>query len=162
MLLLTSTYKKGCYILKYLTLLSVLTLSACSSVQHLPALGEGTIANMNLIALSEQSAPKGVSGTFQFYIKTAGSQYGDVFLNTEADYRDRRAITISIDSKVAAKLTEKYGQSADTFFIGKTIEVTGEAKRVTIDFLSKGRKTNKYYYQTHVAVNSINQLRIVE
>ena len=106
MLLLTSTYKKGCYILKYLTLLSVLTLSACSSVQHLPALGEGTIANMNLIALSEQSAPQGVSGTFQFYIKTAGSQYGDVFLNTEADYRDRRAITISIDSKVAAKLTE--------------------------------------------------------
>lgn len=45
MLILTSTYKKGCYILKYLTLLSVLTLSACSSVQHLPALGEGTIVN---------------------------------------------------------------------------------------------------------------------
>ncbi|MBH0027394.1 MULTISPECIES: hypothetical protein [unclassified Pseudoalteromonas] len=147
--------------MKYLTLLSVLALSACSSVQQLPALGEGTTANMNLIALSEQSAPQGVSGTFKFYIKTAGSQYGDVFLNTENDYRDRRAITISIDSKVAAKLTEKYGQSAETFFIDKTIEVTGEAKRVTIDFLSKGRKTNKYYYQTHVDVNSVDQIRIV-
>ena len=107
--------------MKYLTLLSVLTLSACSSVQHLPALGEGTTANMNLISLSEQSAPQGVGGTFKFYIKAAGSQYGDVFLNTEADYRDRRAITVAIDSKVANKLKEKYGQPADTFFIDKTI-----------------------------------------
>lgn len=85
-----------------------------------------------------------------------------MYLNTETDYRDRRSITISIQPNVVAELQSKYGQPADTFFIDKIIEVTGEAKRVTIDFMSRGRATNKYYYQTHIAVSSIKQLRVIE
>ncbi|NMP01483.1 hypothetical protein HHE94_01920 [Pseudoalteromonas arctica] len=148
--------------MKYLALLSVLTLSACSSVPHKIEMSQSTAANMNLIALTEQSAPKGVAGTYQFHIKAAGAQGSWLYLNTETDYRDRRSITVSIQPNVVAELQSKYGQPADTFFIDKTIEVTGEAKRVTIDFMSRGRATNKYYYQTHIAVSSIKQLRVIE
>ncbi|MBE0359084.1 hypothetical protein [Pseudoalteromonas aliena] len=148
--------------MKYITLFSVLALSACSAVPNKSEVSQRSTTNMDLIALTEQSAPKGVVGTYLFHIKAAGAQGNWLYLNTETDYRDRRSITISIKPNVAAELESKYGQPVETFFIDKTIEVTGEAKRVTIDFMSRGRATNKYYYQTHINVSSLKHLRIIE
>ncbi|WP_232525526.1 hypothetical protein [Pseudoalteromonas sp. 1_2015MBL_MicDiv] len=65
----------------------MLTLSACSSVPHKIEMSQSTAANMNLIAFTEQSAPKGVAGTYQFQIKAAGAQGRWLYLNTEIDYR---------------------------------------------------------------------------
>jgi len=115
---------------------------------------------MKLIALSEQSAPNGVQGTFNFLIKATGNRRGDIFLNTEDDYKDRRAITIVLSPKVSSDFTSKYGSTPDLYFINKTIEVTGEAKREKIYFYSKGRVTTKYYYQTHIDVTSLDQIKI--
>ncbi len=116
---------------------------------------------MNLIASTEESAPEGVSGTFNFLIKASGVRRGEVFLNTELDYRDRRAITIAIASNVVNEFTKKYGSAPEAYFVDKKIEVTGEAKRVKIYFISKGRMTNKYYFQTHINVSSIEQVKVL-
>ena len=112
-------------------------------------------------ALTEENAPNGVKGTFTFQIKASGIQKGKVFLNTELDYRDRRAVTISLTPQIALELTNKYGLSPYTYFLDKTITVTGEAKRVKIDFISKGRRTNKYYFQTHINVSSVEQIKVL-
>ncbi|UJX26910.1 hypothetical protein L3Q70_07205 [Pseudoalteromonas sp. CF6-2] len=143
--------------MKYLLLLSTLALAACSSSPS----RIDTSNTMDVIALSEASAPDSVKGIFKFHIKAAGKHSGDVFLNTEEDYRDRRSITVALNYKVVPELTKKYGESPETFFIDKEIEVTGEAKRVTIDFISQGRATNKYYYQTHVDVSSVEQIKVL-
>jgi len=124
--------------LKYLILMFVLVLSACSSTSNV-----NISETMNLIASTEESAPKGVNGTFNFLIKASGVRRGEVFLNTELDYRDRRAITIAIAPNVIAEFTKKYGSTPEVYFVDKKIEVTGEAKRVKIYFISKGRMTNK-------------------
>ena len=111
--------------------------------------------------MTEKSAPEGVNGTFNFLIKASGVRKGEVFLNTELDYRDRRAITITIAPNVVAEYTKKYGSTPEAYFIDKKIEVTGEAKRVKIDFISNGRVTNKYYFQTHINVSSLEQIRLL-
>jgi len=140
--------------LKPLILTLALVLGACSSTST------STINTIKLIALSEQSAPNGVQGTFNFLIKATGNRRGDIFLNTEDDYKDRRAITIVLSPKVSSDFTSKYGSTPDLYFINKTIEVTGEAKREKIYFYSKGRVTTKYYYQTHIDVTSLDQIKI--
>ena len=116
---------------------------------------------MNLIALTEDKAPDGIKGTFQLPIKASGSQRGIIYLNTEKDYRDRRNITVAIHPNLIDAFTKKYGESPDSYFINKTIVVTGEAKRMKIFFISKGRITKKYYFQTHVKVASLNQIKVL-
>ncbi len=116
---------------------------------------------MNLIALTEDKAPEGVKGTFRFPIKTSGNQRGVIYLNTENDYRDRRNITVAIHPKLINAFIKKYGESPESYLIDKTIEVTGEAKRMKIFFFSKGKITKKYYFQTHVRVASLEQIKIL-
>jgi len=141
--------------MKYLMIIMALLLSACSSTSS-------NIADtMNLIALSEESAPNGVKGQFNFLIKAVGKRRGTVFLNTELDYRDRRALSIVLYPKVVSELTNKYASIPETYFMNKNISVTGEAKREKIYFYSKGKLTSKYYYQTHIDVTSLDQISVL-
>ena len=142
--------------MKYLILLSALFLTACSSTS-----GVNIGDTMNLIAQSEDSAPNGVQGTFRFRIKASGIRKGEVFLNTELDYRDRRAITILLSPNIISEFTKRYGSPPDVYFVGKQIEVKGEAKRAKIYFFSRGRKTEKYYFQTHIKVSSVGQIKVL-
>lgn len=146
--------------MRYLILLSMLILSGCSSTSTVNS-NTDVASVMNLIALTEENAPRGVKGTFQFPIKAAGSQNSVIFLNTETNYRDRRNISVAIHPKLIDALTIKYGVSPEIFFINKTVEVTGEAKRVKIHLAVDGRKTTKYYFQTHVRVTSLNQIKVL-
>lgn len=116
---------------------------------------------MNIIALSEENAPNGIIGTFTLPIKTSGIQRRNVYLNTEVDYRDRRNITVAISPKLIPALTKKYGSSPERYFVNKTIAVTGEAKRMKIYFFFNGKKTQKYYFQTHIRVMSLDQIKIL-
>jgi hypothetical protein len=116
---------------------------------------------MNLIALTEDKAPDGIKGTFQLPIKASGIQRDIIYLNTQIDYRDRRNVTVAIHPKLVDALTKKYGASPDSYFINKTLEVTGEARRMKIYFFSKGKITKKYYFQTHIRVASLNQIKVL-
>ena len=51
---------------------------------------------------------------------------------------------------------------ADLYFINKTVEVTGEAKRMIIDFYAMGKKTGKYYFQIHINITSLNQIKVLD
>jgi hypothetical protein len=119
---------------------------------------------MEIIKAAADSAPKSVGGKFTFKIKATGIQAGDnrVFLNTELDYRDQRNITIALSSNAVKELENLTGSAPINFFKGKTIEVQGEAQRVRINFTSMGRRTEKYYYQTHIRVTQASQIKIVD
>lgn len=116
---------------------------------------------MEIIKAAAESAPKGVPGQYTLQIVATGSQGEYVYLNTEKDYRDQRAITVALHPKVIAQLSAKYGMPPQEFFIDKTIVVNGRAQRVEIAFLSEGKPTGKYYYQTHIRLMDISQLRVM-
>lgn len=155
-----SIQTKGIEKLKYLILVSILFVSACSSTPKVTS-NSNISSIMNIIALSEEKAPNGVKGTFQLPIKASGIQRNTVYLNTETDYRDRRNITVALHPKLTGAFTKKYGSSPDIYFINKTIEVTGEAKRLKIYLFTNGKVTKKYYFQTHIRVTSLNQIKVL-
>lgn len=146
--------------MKYLFYLAVLVLSACTTTPEIPS----NIVSTDVMWLIEQtaiSAPKAVNGTFLFSIKASGTERDIIYLNTELDYRDRRSITVALHPKTITAFTKKYGSSPKTYFIDKKIEVTGEAKQIKIWFYSNGKRTKKYYFQTHIRVESVNQITVL-
>ncbi|WP_276328890.1 hypothetical protein [Shewanella japonica] len=39
--------------------------------------------------------------------------------------------------------------------------IKGQAKRQKIEFYSKGKRTDKYYYQTHILVKGLSQIEVI-
>lgn len=146
--------------MKNVVLAFIFLLAGCTSTtSHTTSSFSDT---MEIIKAAADSAPKGVPGQYTLQIVATGSQGQYVYLNTEKDYRDQRAVTVALHPKVIAQLTAKYGMPPQEYFLNKEIVVNGEAQRVEIAFLSDGKPTGKYYYQTHVRVMDLSQLKVVD
>jgi hypothetical protein len=107
------------------------------------------------------AAPAGITGRFRMTIQAAGHQDGHVYLNSETDYRDQRNLSVDLCPVSLASVKAKFAADPEAFFVGKEIEVRGMAHRVKITFLSDGKPTDRYYYQTHVFVCSADQISLV-
>ncbi|MCF2859512.1 hypothetical protein L1286_18665 [Pseudoalteromonas sp. SMS1] len=138
--------------MKYLVLVSTLLLGACSSTFNLQQ-------NVDLIAAVAGSASSSVYGTYQFEVKASGKLNGKVYLNTEDDYRDSQSISIALSPEFVKAFIRDKGLSPKVYFLSKKIEVTGEVQRIKVNLYSGGQKTGKYYYQTHVIVNTLDQIK---
>ncbi|MBQ4809763.1 hypothetical protein A7985_04515 [Pseudoalteromonas luteoviolacea] len=139
--------------MKFLPIALTLLLGACSSTVY------KSEQTMELIAASEANAPHGVSGTFEFEIKGSGKVDGEVFLNTEENFRDRRSISIALSPKVVMAFIRKEGLSPKIYFLDKKIQVTGEAKRKKVFLTSNGKKMRSYFFLTEINVTSLDQIK---
>jgi hypothetical protein len=102
-----------------------------------------------------------VHGVFEMVVRGTGRQDSMSYLNSEADYRDQRALTLAIPPHVQASLQELYGPDILTALKGKRLRVRGTAQRVTIWFYSNGRRTEKYYFQTHIDIHRADQITVI-
>jgi hypothetical protein len=136
-------------------------LSGCVVVVPASQTRAGTIAPAEAVQLAAARAPNGVPGTFELRVQATGRQDGYLYLNSEADYRDQRNLSIAISPAAARALTAKFRQDPAVALKGKQLLVSGDATRVTIHFVVNGRTTSKYYYQTQVAVNDAAQIELL-
>lgn len=103
---------------------------------------------------------RGVPGIFSFTVAGTGSdRSGAVFLNSEDDYRDPRALTARMAPEAAAAWRELHREDPESLK-GRRITVAGYVRRVRIDFTAGGVPTGKYYYQTHLDVGAPWQVMI--
>jgi len=145
--------------MKFILLTLVLMVGGCVSV---PSVSTSTYSNtMEIIAAAADIESKRVTGEFTLNIKASGMQGKFIYLNTELDYRDQRSITVAIHPSIATQLEAKYGMPPQDFFVGKSVLVKGQAKRIRVSLNSKGRPTGKYYYQTHIRVVDLSQIEVV-
>jgi hypothetical protein len=107
------------------------------------------------------AAERPISGTFVLEVRGTGRQDEWLYLNSEADYRDQRCLTIAIPKEVAADLQVKMAGDPESILKGKKIRVSGTARRVTIWFYSNGMKSDKYYFQTQVRVSDASQIVVL-
>jgi hypothetical protein len=135
--------------------------AGCAAGARPESPGDFAIAPSAILAAAD-AAPRGVPGIFAMRVQATGVERGRTFLNSELDYRDQRNLTVAISWQAARALGARYGAAPDIFFRGKAIRVRGEARRVRIDFTDDGRPTGKYYYQTHVPVDSPDQIEVVD
>ena len=91
-------------------------------------------------------------------VQATGTQDGQVYLNSELDYRDQRNLTVALSPIAAMHLHARLGADLLIALKGRDIVVTGAARRVQIFFFADGRRSDKYYYQTHVNVTSAEQV----
>jgi starvation-inducible outer membrane lipoprotein len=91
--------------MKYLILLSILLLTACTTAPEVTSNVTSTDV-MRLIEQTEVNAQKGVKGTFLLLIKATDVERRVVYLNTQLDYRDRRSITFALQPKTTAAFTK--------------------------------------------------------
>ena len=107
------------------------------------------------------AAPRGVPGTFGMIVKRAEMVGPRLFLNSEDDYRDQRNLSIAIQPQALPVLRQRLGGDLRAALVGRDIRVKGVARRTRIDFFNNGKRTGKYYFQTHVSVGSSAQIEVV-
>ncbi|MFC3194921.1 hypothetical protein ACFODZ_11785 [Marinicella sediminis] len=130
----------------------------CQQVDTVKPLPSGHYSVWEIIEKTEARAPDGLTGEFKLHIKNSGKQLARLFLNTQEDYRDRRNITVTLLPSFQEAFQKKYNENIRSYFEDHTILVRGEAKRMKVWFFSNGRRTEKYYFQTHIIVSDLDQI----
>ncbi|HET6432922.1 hypothetical protein [Dyella sp.] len=110
------------------------------------------------VQLASAAAPRGVSGVFAMTVQDA-DRPGPLYLNSERDYRDPRCLTVVVLPQAASALAARLHGEPERVLRGRRILVAGSARRVRIDFVVDGRRSGKYYYQTHVVVTDVAQIQ---
>jgi hypothetical protein len=118
------------------------------------------LAPHEAVMKAADAAPRPVYGVFELRVSRAEQVGPNYFLNSEKDYRDQRNLSISIGPRALATLRTKHGDDLRAALMGKTIRVLGSARRVKVDFYSYGKRTDKYYFQTHVPIADARQIEI--
>ncbi|HMG46480.1 MAG TPA: hypothetical protein VK614_03365 [Allosphingosinicella sp.] len=127
------------------------------------AAGPAPMGPREAIVAAADAAPRVVPGVFAMRVTATGRVGPRIYLNSEADYRDQRNLTIAIEPWAAQQLARRYRGAPEPALRGHTIEVRGAARRQRIDFMNNfHRPTGLYYYQTHVRVTNADQIRIVD
>lgn len=107
--------------------------------------------------------PRVVLGVFEFRIRRVEQVGPNFFLNSEEDYRDQRNLSIRIQPPALRSLRDRFGNDLRHALLGHNARVIGPAVRTRIDFVDDfGRKSGKYYYQTHVLVNDGRQIELAD
>ena len=105
----------------------------------------------------------GLTGIFRLPVLATGADSQSGYLNSELDFRDQRCLTVEIPGSLMQPLANSIGANPLTFYRGKTIEVEGTAKRITIRVSDQnGDPTSIYYYQTQVRLDDTSKIRVLE
>lgn len=133
-----------------------------TAYSSLPTLdcSNGCLTTRDAIERAAELAPNGAAlGRYILTVKAVGSDKERWYINSETDYRDPRNVSVALSPTAAAELRALLkGESFESALLGKQIIVAGPALRVQIAFFSNGKKTDKYYYQTHIAMQSVRQI----
>ncbi|WP_394779540.1 hypothetical protein [Undibacterium sp.] len=114
------------------------------------------------IALAQKAAPAPVKGVFEMDIKAVGHDRGQIYLNSEDDYRSKDNLSIHLLPSAEAELKRTLAVAdLDETLKGRRIRVDGKVRQVKIWFLENGVKTDRFYYQTHVLVRDADQIRFI-
>jgi hypothetical protein len=156
MIVFSHVTKKGkpLKILSLIVVVAALTVSGCASNQKLTTV----ITPLKAIELSNETAPEAVKGVFELTVKGCDEKHRMEFLNSESDIKDQRNLIVALRPQAVKELTELYGKSPREYFMGKTIKVSGEAKRIKRWNSVKYRNHHNFFYQTQVFVNKADQI----
>lgn len=116
------------------------------------------------VLLAAEQAPEWLPGVYALKVQGGGQgrgrEAGQVFLNSESDYRDPRSVTVRFTPEAADAYRRKHGSAPDIVLRGKWILVYGYARQARIDFTQAGMPTGKYYFQTHIVVTDPDQVAV--
>ena len=114
------------------------------------------------VMAAADNAPGGYLGRVAFSVRAVGWDAGRLFLNSEEDYRDPRNLSVVVSPHIAKEVLTLLGGNEDSALQRKAVIVTGQFRRTRIEFLERERPTGKYYFQTHLTLDNLKQMQIVD
>lgn len=115
---------------------------AAAARQELP-----TLSPSEAISRAVAASPKPVRALFQFKVQNAAKSRGGYYLDSEKDFRSAANLGVSIRPSAMRGLLKKYGGDLKAAFVGKTVKLIGQVRRVSVG--SKGSATATQVEVTH-------------
>ena len=91
-----------------------------------------TLAPAQAISRAARSSPKPVRALFQFKVQNAAKTPGGYYLDSEKNFRSAANLGVAIRPSAMPGLTKKYGADLKSAFVGKTIKLIGQVRRVSV------------------------------
>jgi hypothetical protein len=105
----------------------VLAVPARAARQELP-----TLTPAQAISRAAAASSKPVRALFQFKVQSAAKTRGGYYLDSEKDFHSATNLGVSIRPSAMPGLTKKYGDDLKAAFLGKTIKLIGQVRRVPV------------------------------
>jgi hypothetical protein len=91
-----------------------------------------TLSPAEAISRAASVAPKPVRALFQFMVLNAAKSRDGFYLDSEKDFHSAANLGVAIRASALPGLTKKYGDDLKAAFVGKTIKLIGQARRMPI------------------------------
>jgi hypothetical protein len=91
-----------------------------------------TLSPAQAISRAAAASPKPVRALFQFKVQNAAKSRAGYYLDSEKDFHSAANLGVAIKASAMPGLTKKYGDDLKAAFVGKTIKLIGQAKRVPV------------------------------
>jgi hypothetical protein len=91
-----------------------------------------TLTPAQAISRATAASPKPVRALFQFKVQSAAKSRGGYYLDSDKDFRSASNLGVAIKASAMPGLTKKYGDDLKAAFVGKTIKLIGQVKRVAV------------------------------
>jgi hypothetical protein len=69
---------------------------------------------------------------FEFKVASAAKARNGYYLDSERNYRSPQNLGVAIRASAMPALTKKYGSDLSSAFVGKTVKVIGEVRRLSV------------------------------
>jgi hypothetical protein len=91
-----------------------------------------TLTPAQAISQAAAASPKPVRAVFQFRVANAAKSRDGYYLDSEKNFRLPQNLGVAIRASAMPSLTKKYGADLKSAFVGKTVKVIGEVRRLSV------------------------------
>jgi hypothetical protein len=91
-----------------------------------------TLSPQQAISRAAAASPKPVRALFQFKVQSAAKTSSGYYLDSEKNFRSATNLGVAIRASAMTGLTKKYGADLKSAFVGKTVKIIGEVRRLSV------------------------------
>jgi len=91
-----------------------------------------TLTPAEAVSRAAAASPKPVRAVFELRVANAAKSRDGYFLDSEKNFRSSSNLGIAVRASALDGLTKKYGSDLKAAFVGKTIKVIGEVRRLSV------------------------------
>lgn len=91
-----------------------------------------TLTPSEAISRAAAESPKPVRAVFQFRVENAAKAAAGYYLDSEKNFRSPTNLGVVIRPSAMSSLTKKYGGDLKSAFVGKTVKIIGEVRRLSV------------------------------
>lgn len=91
-----------------------------------------TLTAAQAVSRASASSPKALRAVFEFKVESAAKAGTGYYLDSERNYRSLQNLGVAIRASAMPALTKKYGADLKSAFVGKTVKLIGEVRRLSV------------------------------